>query len=71
MHISAKANLQTTLSEWLSKEHIADSLGGISGIWQDNTAEDRNAQLLANACEVVIDAMELQSILESRLNPNE
>jgi len=68
MDIRAKADLLDHLQEWLNDEKIADILGGTHGIWQDTTTTQRNANILADACEVVIDAMALQSDLEKELN---
>ena len=64
MDIKLKANLKENLQKWLEKN--VDELGSTSGIWQDNSANCLNAELMANSCEVVIDSMALQQELNER-----
>ena len=66
MDINLKAALKTKMQEFLDDN--ADDIGSMHGIWQDNTEIGRNALLMTNAAEVVIDSMELQSTLETELN---
>lgn len=64
MDIKLKADLKDKLQKWLDKN--ADDLGSTSGIYQDDSANCANAELMANACEVVIDSMTLQQELNER-----
>jgi len=66
MDIALKAALKEKMQEFL--DDYADNIGSIHGIWQDTTSTGRNAALMANAAEVVIDAMELQNELEREQN---
>jgi len=66
MLIKDKAILQDILQKWLDK--YADEIGSNYGIWKDDSVEEKNSLLLANACENVIDAMALQNELEQKFN---
>jgi len=68
MQTRTKAKLTEKLQEWLDDEEVGDDLGGTDGIWQDNTTAARNANVMADAVENVINAMALQSELEEELN---
>ena len=64
MDLSLKAALKSKMQEFM--DEYADDIGSTHGIWQDDTGTGANAGLMANAAEVVIDAMELQNDLEGR-----
>ena len=66
MNIELKASLQNHIQKWLDKNAVR--LGENEGIWQDDSCYNRNAALMANACEIVVDAMRLQSELGERFN---
>ncbi len=58
MDIGLKADLVRVLDDWLTKN--GSELCSISPINIDETCDRRNANLMANAVEVVIDSMHLQ-----------
>lgn len=68
MKAKLKANLQVTLQEWLDKN--CDEIGGDLGIWQDTDGQ-QNSYLMMQAAFGVLEAMALQSRLETKLNPRD
>ena len=64
MELQLKASLKAHLQKWLDDN--ADDIGSKEGICQDDTNAEMNAALMTNACEVVIDAMRLQSELRDK-----
>lgn len=64
MDIALKAELKERMQQFLDDN--ADDIGSLHGIWQDNSQTGANAQLMANAAEIVIDSMQLQNELEQR-----
>ena len=66
MNIKLKSLLLEKIQQFLDENE--DDIGDLEGIWQDNTTANRNAALMTNAAEVVIDSMRLQSELDRELN---
>lgn len=67
MTIELKVKLKAKMQEFLDEN--CDDIGSNHNIYQDETTLGRDAALMANAAEVVIDAMELQRDIEAELNP--
>ena len=65
MNAYSRAKLVDKIQDWLDDETVADDLGGTQGILQCTNTKQRNANLYADAVEVAINAMTLQSELES------
>ncbi len=66
-HLMGK--LEAKIQEFLDEN--ADNIGESHGIWQDASIAQRNAALMAQSASLVVDAQELQSDLESELNPTD
>jgi hypothetical protein len=64
MNAHSKAKLVYKIQKWLDDESVADDLGGNLGIWQCSDSRQRNANLYADAVEIAINGMALQSQLE-------
>lgn len=64
MDLNLKASLNNVLQDWLDEN--ADNIGDKCGIYQDDSAEEKTAMMLTNACEVVIDSMGHQVELQLR-----
>jgi len=64
MKAESRAKLVNLLQGWLDDELVSDDLGGTDGIWQCNDTRQRNANLYADAVDLSIKAMALQSSLE-------
>lgn len=64
MDAYSRAKLVDKIQEWLDDENVADDLGGTSRIWQCTDIRQRNANLYADAVELAINSMTLQSQLE-------
>ena len=65
MKAENRAKLVNLLQDWFDDEFVADDLGGTDGIWQCTDTRQRNANLCADAVELVIKSMALQSQLET------
>lgn len=68
MNSHTKAKLIDKIQEWLDDETVAGDLGGTFGILQCTDTRQRNANLYADAIEVVIKSMSLQGELEREIN---
>jgi len=68
MQPETKAMLVIHIQAWLDTESVYDDLGGNLGMWQDATTSRRNANIFADSVEIAIQAMALQSELDSELN---
>lgn len=68
MNLHSKEKLVDVLQCWLDDEQVSDDLGGTDGIWQCTDSSQRNANLLADACEVVLKSAALQNTLNLETN---
>ena len=60
---TVRTGLAVVLGNWLTEQ--ADDIGSTYGIYQDDSSEDKNVELCADAVMLVLRAMRLQEQLHN------